>query len=105
MVMTGSLSRAETAAALGFSTLAVLYGMMVLLTVLMRSGLPTWLALNAMSRCRSPHALLALVVFSTVVASVVMLLVTPPAIKWSLQCATHRSGAARLRILGEGRKE
>jgi Na+/H+ antiporter NhaD/arsenite permease-like protein len=72
MIMTGSLSRAEAAAALDFSTLAVLYGMMVVLTARMRSGLPTWLALNAMRRCRSPHALLALVVFSMVVASVGM---------------------------------
>jgi Na+/H+ antiporter NhaD/arsenite permease-like protein len=73
MVMTGSLTRAEAAAALDFSTLAVLFGMMVLLTVLMQSGLPTWLALKALSRCRSPHALLALVVFSSGLASAVML--------------------------------
>ena len=37
MVMTGSLTRGEAAAALDFSTLAVLFGMMVLLTVLMQS--------------------------------------------------------------------
>jgi Na+/H+ antiporter NhaD/arsenite permease-like protein len=73
MVMTGSLTRAEAAAALDFSTLAVLFGMMVLMTVLMQSGLPTWLALNALGRCRSPHALLALVVFSAGLASALML--------------------------------
>src|SRR6266511_1401028 len=73
MVMTGSLTRAEATAALDFSTLAVLFGMMVLLTVLMQSGLPTWLALKALSRCHSPHALLALVVFSSGLASAVML--------------------------------
>jgi Na+/H+ antiporter NhaD/arsenite permease-like protein len=35
MVMTGSLTRAEATATLDFSTLAVLFGMMVLLTALM----------------------------------------------------------------------
>src|SRR6266511_481811 len=73
MVMTGSLTRAEATAALDFSTLAVLVGMMVLLTVLMQSGLPTWFALKALSRCHSPPALLALVVFSSGLASAVML--------------------------------
>jgi Na+/H+ antiporter NhaD/arsenite permease-like protein len=73
MVMTGSLSRAEAASALDFSTLAVLFGMMVLLAVLMQSGLPTWLALKALNRCRSPHMLLALVVFTSGVASALML--------------------------------
>ncbi len=38
MVMTGSLTRREAAAALDFSTLAVLFGMMVLLAVLMQSA-------------------------------------------------------------------
>lgn len=73
MVITGSLTRSEAVAALDFSTLAVLFGMMVLLAVLMQSGLPTWLALKALSRCRSPHTLLALVVFSSGIASAVML--------------------------------
>jgi Na+/H+ antiporter NhaD/arsenite permease-like protein len=73
MVMTGSLTRAEASAALDFSTLAVLFGMMVLLAVLMQSGLPTWLALKALSRCRNPHMLLALVVFNSGITSAVML--------------------------------
>ncbi|MBO0859581.1 MAG: anion transporter [Chloracidobacterium sp.] len=73
MVMTGSLTRAEAAAALDFSTLVVLFGMMVLLTILMQSGLPTWLALKALGRCRSPHALLALIVFCAGLASALML--------------------------------
>lgn len=73
MVMTGSLTRAEASAALDFSTLAVLFGMMVLLAVLMQSGLPTWLALKALSRCRNPHMLLALIVFTSGIASAVML--------------------------------
>lgn len=73
MVITGSLTRAEVAAALDFSTLAVLFGMMVLLAALMQSGLPTWLAFKALGRCRSPHALLALVVFASGIASAIML--------------------------------
>jgi len=73
MVMTGSLTRAEAAAALDFSTLAVLFGIMVLLAVLMQSGLPTWLALKALNRCGSSHMLLALVVFTSGIASAVML--------------------------------
>lgn len=73
MVTTGSLTRSEAAAALDFSTLAVLFGMMVLLAVLMQSGLPTWLALKLLKRCSSPHMLLALVVFTSGIASAVML--------------------------------
>ena len=73
MVMTGALSRYEAAAALDLSTLGVLFGMMVLLAVLMQSGLPSWLALKALSRCRGPHVLLAFVVFSSGIASAVML--------------------------------
>ena len=73
MVVTGSLTRSEAGAALDFSTLAVLFGMMVLLAVLVQSGLPTWLALKALTRCHSPHMLLALVVFSAGITSAVML--------------------------------
>jgi Na+/H+ antiporter NhaD/arsenite permease-like protein len=73
MVMTGALTRHEAAVALDLSTLAVLFGMMVLLAVLGQSGLPTWLALKALNRCRNPHVLLAFVVFSSGIASAVML--------------------------------
>lgn len=73
MVITGSLSRAEVSAALDLSTLAVLFGMMTLLAVLMQSGLPAWLAFRALSRCRSAHMLLALVVFTSGIASALML--------------------------------
>ena len=73
MVMTGCLTRHEAAVALDLSTLAVLFGMMVLLAVLMQSGLPSWLALKALNRCRGPHMLLALIVFSSGIASAVML--------------------------------
>jgi Na+/H+ antiporter NhaD/arsenite permease-like protein len=73
MVMSGSLTRAEAAAAIDFSTLAVLFGMMVLLVALMQSGLPTWIAFKALKRCRSPHTLLAVIVFTSGIASAVML--------------------------------
>ena len=73
MVMTRSLTRHETAAALDLSTLAVLFGMMVLLAVLMQSGLPAWVALKALNRCRGPHVLLALIVFTSGIASAGML--------------------------------
>jgi len=73
MVVTRSLTRHEAAAAMDLSTLAVLFGMMVLVAVLMQSGLPSWLALKALSRCRGPHVLLAFVVFSSGIASAVML--------------------------------
>jgi Na+/H+ antiporter NhaD/arsenite permease-like protein len=63
MVASGSLSRAQAAAAIDISTLAVLFGLMLLLNIFLRSGFPNWLAFRALSRCRSPQALLALVVF------------------------------------------
>jgi Na+/H+ antiporter NhaD/arsenite permease-like protein len=73
MVTTGSLTRAEASAALDLSTLAVLFGMMVLLAVLMQSGLPAWLALRGLNRCGSTHSLLALVVFTSGIASALMM--------------------------------
>lgn len=73
MVMTGSLSRSEAAVAIDLSTLAVLFGMMALLAVLMQSGLPKWLALKMLNRCRSPHMLLAMVIFTSGIASAMML--------------------------------
>lgn len=73
MVITGSLTRAEASAALDFSTLAVLFGMMVLLAVLTQSGLPAWLALKGLNSCRSPHGLLALVVFTSGIGSALMM--------------------------------
>lgn len=73
MVMSGALTRGEAAASIDLSTLALLFGMMVLLAIMMRSGLPTWLAVKALHRCDTPHALLALVVFSSGVASALLL--------------------------------
>lgn len=73
MVMTRCLTRHEAAAALDLSTLAVLFGMMVLLAVLTQSGLPAWVALKALNRCRGPHVLLALIVFTSGIGSAGML--------------------------------
>jgi len=73
MVIIGSLPRSEAISAIDFSTLAVLFGLMVLLTVLMQSGLPASLAFKALRRCRSPRKLLALVVLSSGVGSALML--------------------------------
>jgi Na+/H+ antiporter NhaD/arsenite permease-like protein len=73
MVMTRSLTRHEAAASMDLGTLAVLFGMMVLLAVLMQSGLPAWVALKALNRCRGPHVLLALIVFTSGIASAGML--------------------------------
>ncbi len=73
MVMTGVLTREASAAAIDFRTLAVLFGMMVLLAVLTQSGLPGWLAGRVLRRCQSPHMLLALVVYGAGIGSAIML--------------------------------
>jgi Na+/H+ antiporter NhaD/arsenite permease-like protein len=73
MVMVGSLTRREAAAAIDLSTLAVLFGLLILLAVLRQSGLPTWLTLQVLGRYRSAHQLLALVIFSAGLASAVMM--------------------------------
>uniref|UniRef100_A0A7C3SIA0 Anion transporter n=1 Tax=Desulfobacca acetoxidans TaxID=60893 RepID=A0A7C3SIA0_9BACT len=73
MVATGALTRAEARAAIDISTLAVLFGLMLLLIILLQSGFPTWLAFKALGRCRGPRTLLALVVFSSGLTSALML--------------------------------
>ncbi len=73
MVISGSLSRAEASSAIDFSTLTVLFGLMVLLTMFMQSGFPTWLAFKALSRCRTPRQLLALVVFCAGIGAALLL--------------------------------
>jgi Na+/H+ antiporter NhaD/arsenite permease-like protein len=73
MVATGALSRAEARAAIDLNTLSVLFGLMLLLTILLQSGFPTWLAFKALARCRSPRSLLALVVFTSGFGSALML--------------------------------
>jgi Na+/H+ antiporter NhaD/arsenite permease-like protein len=73
MVICRVLTRAEAAAAVDFSTLALLFGMMVLLEVLTQSGLPARLATKALARCKGPVELLAVVVFSAGIGSALML--------------------------------
>ncbi|MCL4503955.1 MAG: SLC13 family permease [Deltaproteobacteria bacterium] len=73
MVVSGSLSRGEAYRAIDFGTLAILFGLMILLTVLMQSGLPTWLAFRVLNRCSSPRELLAVVVFTSGLGSALML--------------------------------
>lgn len=91
MVMTGSLTREESAAAIDFRTLAVLFGMMVLLAVLTRSGLPIWLARRVLGRCHSPRVMLALVVYAAGFGSAILLndtvclLATPLLVEMAMQ--------------------
>jgi len=73
MVASGSLTRAEARTAIDISTLAVLFGLMLLLNILLTSGFPSWLAYRALNRCRSPQSLLALVIFCAGTASALML--------------------------------
>lgn len=73
MVGSGSLTRAEAIAAIDISTLAVLFGLMLLLTIFLQSGFPTWLAFQTLSRCRGPFSLLAVVVITAGLASALML--------------------------------
>ncbi len=58
MIISGALSRQAALAAINFSTLGLLFGMMVLIVLLLQSGFPTWLASNLLRRCRHPQALL-----------------------------------------------
>lgn len=73
MVMSGSLTRAEAAAAMDIHTIGVLFGMMLLVVILMQSGLPTQLAFRVLHRTTSPRKLLAIVVFTAGFASAAVL--------------------------------
>jgi Na+/H+ antiporter NhaD/arsenite permease-like protein len=64
MVILGGLSRQAAFAAINFSTLALLFGMMVLIVLLLQSGFPTWLASRLLVRCRHPQTLLFWVVLA-----------------------------------------
>jgi Na+/H+ antiporter NhaD/arsenite permease-like protein len=91
MIASGVLSRADAAAAMDLSTLAILFGMMVLLSVLRQSGLPTFLVRKALDRCRNARGLLALIVFVSGGASAILLndtvclLATPLLVQLSLE--------------------
>ncbi|MCE5197704.1 MAG: SLC13 family permease [Armatimonadota bacterium] len=73
MVMTGSLTRVEAARAIDLSTISLLFGMMVLLSVLIQSKTPVFFAHRALGRCQSAHKLLAGVIFASGIASALML--------------------------------
>jgi Na+/H+ antiporter NhaD/arsenite permease-like protein len=73
MVITGALNRSEALTAIDFGTLTILFGLMVLLSILMQSGLPASLAFKVLRRCRSPRKLLAFVVFTAGISSALML--------------------------------
>ncbi|MEN6355990.1 MAG: SLC13 family permease [Armatimonadota bacterium] len=73
MVLTGSLTRIQAAAAIDLGTIALLFGMMVLLAVLIQSNLPTLFAFKVLRRCHHPHVLLAAVVFVSGIASALLL--------------------------------
>jgi len=73
MVVTGVLTRTEARAAIDISTLAVLFGLMVILAVLVQSGLPAWAAFRVLSRYPRPQVLLPLVVFTAGISAAIML--------------------------------
>lgn len=91
MVISGTLTEIEAAAALNIRTLSVLFGMMVLIVGLIQSGFPTKLGYKVLNRCRSPKLLMAAIVFASGVGSAIMLndtvclLATPLILEMSAQ--------------------
>ncbi len=83
MVLLGVVSAQQALAAVDFQTLALLFGMMLLIEALQRAGFFTTLAARSVSLATSPKQLLWLVVIATAAASaflvndVVVLLFTP----------------------------
>jgi Na+/H+ antiporter NhaD/arsenite permease-like protein len=73
MIISGALNRQAAFAAINFSTLGLLFGMMVLIVILLQSGFPTWLASRLLSRCRHPQALLFWVVLAGGLSAPLML--------------------------------
>ncbi len=73
MIISGALSRQAALAAINFSTLGLLFGMMVLIVILLQIGLPTWLASNLLRRCRHPQALLFWMILAGGAAAPLML--------------------------------
>ena len=73
MVLSGTLTETEAIVSLNIPTLSVLFGMMVLIVGLIRSGFPVALGYKVLNRCRSPKALLAAVVLASGCASAIML--------------------------------
>jgi Na+/H+ antiporter NhaD/arsenite permease-like protein len=58
MVLAGVLTRLQAMAAIDFSTIALLLGMMIVIHYATDSGLVEWIAASAMNRARSPRLLL-----------------------------------------------
>ena len=87
MILAGVLTFQEAVAAVDFNTLALLFGMMLLVAVLQRGGFFEVLAARAVAVANSPSKLLTSVVVVTAVASallvndVVVLLFTPVVIQ------------------------
>lgn len=73
MLVTGTLTRRQAASVIDFQTLAVLFGMMVLLALLMQSGLPVRAAYRVLDRCKTPEALMAVIVLGAGATSALLL--------------------------------
>ncbi len=73
MIISGALSRQAAFAAINFSTLILLFGMMVLIVMLLQSGFPTWLASRLLTRCRHQQTLLFWVVLAGGLSAPLML--------------------------------
>lgn len=87
MVITGVISFQEAVSAIDFNTIALLFGMMVIITVLELDGFFTFIAHNAISLSSNPTQLLFLIIIVTGIASAflvndaIVLLFTPVIIK------------------------
>jgi Na+/H+ antiporter NhaD/arsenite permease-like protein len=73
MIISGSLSRQAAFAAINYSTLVLLFGMMVLIVILLQSNFPTWAANRLLRRCRRPQSLLFWVILAGGFAAPLML--------------------------------
>jgi Na+/H+ antiporter NhaD/arsenite permease-like protein len=73
MIISGSLSRQAAFAAININTLVLLFGMMVLIVILLKSNFPTWLANRLLMRCRHPRTLLFWIILTGGVAAPLML--------------------------------
>lgn len=87
MVLLGVLTFPQAVAAIDFNTIALLFGMMLMLAALQRAGFITLLAARSVSMARSPWRMMVLVIAATALGSaflvndVVVLLFTPVVIQ------------------------
>lgn len=95
IVLLGVLTPAEAVAAIDLNTLALLFGMMLLLAALQRAGLFTQLAARSVAISKKPWQLLFLVIATTAIGSaflvndVVVLLFTPIVVQACLLLRTN----------------